>query len=83
MILSGTTKINNQEAGTRRNSDPLTPIVVINHPLSASSIYYNPWHPPCSIYMPDKNVVNITVYYSAVTHVTDVYLYWTSSHKVP
>ena len=22
-------------------------IMVISHPLSASSIYYNPWHPPC------------------------------------
>jgi len=32
-------------AGTRRNIHPLTSIVVINHPLSASSIYYNPWHP--------------------------------------
>ena len=39
-------------AGTRRNIHPLTPIVVINHPLSASSIYHNPWHPLCSIYMP-------------------------------
>jgi len=28
--------------------------MVINHPLSASSIYYNPWHPPCSIYVPDS-----------------------------
>jgi len=27
----------------------LTLIVVINHPLSASSIYCKPWHPPCSI----------------------------------
>jgi len=32
-------------AGTRRNTYPLTPIVVISHPLSASSIYYDPWHP--------------------------------------
>jgi len=39
-------------ASTRRNIHPLTPIVVISQPLSASSIYYNPWHPPCSIYMP-------------------------------
>ena len=39
-------------AGTRRNIHPLTPIVVINHPLSASSIYYDPWHPPCSVYVP-------------------------------
>jgi len=30
-----------------------THIVFINHPLSASSIYYYPWHPLCSIYMPD------------------------------
>ena len=36
-------------AGPRRNIHPLTPIVVINRPISASSIYYNPWHPLCSI----------------------------------
>jgi len=36
-------------AHNRRNIQPLTPIVAISHPLSASSIYYNPWHPPCSI----------------------------------
>jgi len=28
--------------GTRRNIHSLTPIMVINHPLSASSIYYDP-----------------------------------------
>jgi len=27
--------------------------VVISHPLSASSIYYNPWYPTCVIYVPD------------------------------
>jgi len=26
-----------------------------NHPLSASSIFYDPRHPPCSIYMPDNH----------------------------
>jgi len=41
-------------ASTRKNIHSLTPIVVINHPLSASSIFYDPWHPPCSIYMPDS-----------------------------
>jgi len=41
-------------AGTRRNIHSLTPIVVINHPLSASSIFYDPWHPSCSIYVPDS-----------------------------
>ena len=29
-------------AGTRRNTHPLTPILIIKHPLSTSSIYYNP-----------------------------------------
>jgi len=32
----------------------LTAVMVISHPLSASSIYYDPWHPPCSIYVPDS-----------------------------
>jgi len=27
-----------------------TPIMVINCPLSALSVYYDPWHPPCSIH---------------------------------
>jgi len=31
-----------------------SPIMVINHPFSASSMYYDPWHPPCSIYVPDS-----------------------------
>jgi len=29
-------------AGTRRKIEPLTPILIIIHPLSASSIYYDP-----------------------------------------
>ena len=29
-------------------------IMVINHPLFASSVYYNPWRPLCSIYGPDS-----------------------------
>ena len=37
--------------GTRINIHPLTPIMVINHPLSACSIYYDPWPPPCLIYV--------------------------------
>jgi len=41
-------------ASTRRNIHPLTPIVVINCPLSASSIYYDPWHLPCSIHEPEN-----------------------------
>ena len=28
--------------------------MVINHPLSASCTFYNPWHPLCSIYVPDS-----------------------------
>ena len=30
----------------RRNIHPPTPILIISHPLSASFIYCNPWHPP-------------------------------------
>jgi len=41
-------------AGTRRNIRPLTPIVVINRPLSASSIQHDPRHPPCSTHVPDS-----------------------------
>jgi len=41
-------------AGTGRNIHSLTPIVVINHPLSASSVYYDTWHPLCSISVPDN-----------------------------
>ena len=29
-------------AGTRRNMHPLTPILIIGHPVSTSSIYYDP-----------------------------------------
>jgi len=41
-------------AGTRRNIHPLTPIVVINCPLSTSSIQHDPWHPSCSVHAPDS-----------------------------
>jgi len=41
-------------ADTRRSIHALTPIVVVNHPLSASSIFYDPQHPPCSIYVLDS-----------------------------
>jgi len=49
-ILSGTTMVSR----TKRNTHPLTPILIINHPLSASSIYCDPWHPLSWIYMPDS-----------------------------
>jgi len=41
-------------AGTRRNIHQLTPILIIGHPLSTSSIYYDPWHPLRSVYVPDS-----------------------------
>jgi len=47
-------------AGTRRNIHPLTPIMVISHSLSASSIYCNTWHPPCSIHVPDSLFHNLS-----------------------
>ena len=35
----------------KKNIHSLTPILIINHPWSASFIYCDPWHPPCSIYV--------------------------------
>ena len=37
-------------AGTRRNTHPPTILITI-HSLSASSIYHDPQHPPCSNYV--------------------------------
>jgi len=44
-------------ARTRRNIHPLTPILIIGHPLSSSSIYNNPWQPLCSVYELDSPLV--------------------------
>jgi len=49
-ILSGTTGV----SWYQKKHSPTQSIVVISHPLSASSIYYDPWHPPGSIYVPDS-----------------------------
>jgi len=49
-ILPGTTRV----SGTRRIIQLLTPIVVISHLVPASSIHHDPWHPPCSTYVPDS-----------------------------
>jgi len=40
-------------AGTRRNTHPPTILIIIQC-LSASSIYHDPWHPPCSNYVLDN-----------------------------
>jgi len=48
----------------RSNIHAFTPIVVINHPLSASSSFCDPWHPPCSIYMPDSlSTISLQVFF--------------------
>jgi len=49
-ILSGTTRVSLYQ----KNIHTLTPILIINRHLSASSIYCNPQHPFCSIYVPDS-----------------------------
>jgi len=53
-ILSRTTRQGELVPEETFTQSPLTPIMVINHPFSASSIYYDPWHPPCSIHAPDN-----------------------------
>jgi len=37
-----------------KNTHPLTPILIIGHPLSSSSIYSDPWHPLRSFYVLDN-----------------------------
>jgi len=53
-------------ASTTSNIHLLTPIMVISHPLSASSIYYDPWHPPCSIYVTDNRFLQSLSEFSLV-----------------
>jgi len=38
-----------------RPTNSIKALKVISHPLSVSSIYYDPRHPPCSIYVPDNH----------------------------
>ena len=40
----------------RRNIHPLTPILIIWHPLSTSSICYDPQHRLCSVYVLDRSL---------------------------
>ena len=47
-ILSGTIQV------SRYPKKHSSTHIYCNHPLSASSIHYNPRHPLCSIYMPDS-----------------------------
>ena len=42
-LLSGTTRVG-------RYQMKHSPILIIGHPLSSSSIYSDPWHPLCSVY---------------------------------
>jgi len=46
--LSGTVPVSRYQ---KKHSYPLTPNMIINHPLSAFFIYYDPQHPPCSFYV--------------------------------
>jgi len=72
------------EPSTRRNIHPLTPIVIINHHLSTSSIYYDPWHPPCSIRAPDnifpQSLSNFSLVYLLAWHPPLHTLYISSSN---
>ena len=42
-------------AGTIRNIHPLTLILIFRHLLSTSSVYFDPQHPPSSLYMPNSH----------------------------
>jgi len=48
----GTTRV-----GRYQKKHPLTPILIIRHPLSTSSIYNDQWHPLCSFCVLDSPLV--------------------------
>jgi len=50
-ILPGTTRVSRYQ---KKHSPTHSYRMVISHPLSTSSICYHPWHPSCSIYVPDN-----------------------------
>jgi len=52
--LSGFCPGQTRWAATRRNIHALTPLVIISHPLSASSTQHDPSHPSHSIHVPDS-----------------------------
>jgi len=64
--LSGTTWLSQYQ----KNIHPVTPILIINHLLSASTIYCNPWHPPCSIYTSD------TLFAQSLSKFSSILLIW-------
>ena len=65
-------------AGTRRNIHPLTPILIINHPLSAFSICYNLYHPPWSFYVL-VSLFALPIFKSSLVYL----LVWHPPHHTP
>ena len=51
-LWCGTTRV-----GQYQRKHSLTPILIIGHPLSSSSIYSDQWHPLCSFYVLDSPLV--------------------------
>ena len=49
-LWSGTTRVGRYQ----KKYTPTQPILIIGHPLSSSSIYNDPWHPLCSVYVLDS-----------------------------
>ena len=52
-LWSGKTRVGRYQ----KKHHPLTPILIIGHPLSSSSIYSDQWHPLCSFYVLDIPLV--------------------------
>ena len=61
-LWSGTTRV-----GRYQKKHPLTPILIIGHPLS-SSIYNDQWHPLCSVYVLDSPLIQPLSRSSLVFH---------------
>jgi len=63
-------------ASTGTNIRPSTPIMIINHPLSASSIYYDPSRPPF-LYSTIGRKTSLTTF----SGIAKVFCWWISFHR--
>jgi len=72
-ILSGTTRVSRYQ----KKHSPTHTYHSHQDPLSASAIYYDPWHPLCSIYVPDSRRACVRACVHACVHVSfDILCIW-------
>jgi len=69
-------------ANTGRNIHPLTPIVIIHQPLSAYSIYYDPYHPASKSFLVYLLVWNFPLHTPFISSPTHYLLFATLAYTI-